>query len=411
MKKVIVNAADYELYKILLPWKFLFGHEKNFILGELEKRHPRFSGNCCYDTKYVLHKKNLLAEVVVMEKANLAHYKNAGGVLYLENPRKRSVFSNRAKIQRFFGIFLILVAGLLSLRIAKSVLFEKNAQVVAHEISVSENQIEENAGEVQSALKTSEEILKEVFASVSRRGGKISDFSYQKNLIPSKNKEAGECKFSIYGCNSEEVANAQYCVVSFKDNEPHFELILPFEKSVKYIEEKRSSADENQIFSYEEESLEITAVRQKLRDFGAIIESEHNGEEKAEFSFVANSSHLYSCLKICAESAEKLLWSEERFSLSEKGGKCRVKVSFAKKSKNGSGGEILQSVATYAFLFASEAKIVPKKQALFASQSTQKPIIVREKLGEIRRKDGSVFICYRNIDGKMTFERKETVNE
>ena len=103
MKKIMVNAADYEMYRFLLPWKFLFSREKKFILGELEKLHPRFSGSCCYDTKYSFHKQNLMAEVVVMEKANLARYKTAGGELFLENETKRSVFSGRAKILRILS--------------------------------------------------------------------------------------------------------------------------------------------------------------------------------------------------------------------------------------------------------------------------------------------------------------------
>ena len=107
MKKVMVSVADYEIYRFLMPWKFVFSREKAFILSELEKMHPRFSGSCCYDTKYVLKKRQVMAEVVVMEKARLARYKTAGGELFLESEKKRSVFSNRARIVRILSIILI----------------------------------------------------------------------------------------------------------------------------------------------------------------------------------------------------------------------------------------------------------------------------------------------------------------
>lgn len=413
MKKIMVSAADYEMYRFLMPWKCLFAHEKKFILGELEKKHPRFSGSCCYDTKYVLCKKNLFAEVVVMEKANLARYKNAGGELFLESEKKRSVFSKRAKMQRILSVLLLLIAGLLSLRIARSLFFENAGSVASSGIVLEDSSVAENDSELETEQKLSgEALLKEVFLSVSRRGGKISAFSFESNSLPTNGNLAGECKFSIHGCNSEEVANAQYCVVSFKDNEPHFELVLPFTvpfdeanaNQANCIEESEIS-ETAPIFSYENDLLAVTAVRKQLRDLGAIIESEHNGETSAEFSFVTDASVLYSCLKICGESAEKSCWRTKQFSVTERAGKCRVQTSFLKEKQRQSFSPILLA-AQHAYLFGSELKIQPKVKKLFPVPAATNPLVMREKLGEVRKNDGSVFICYRTIDGKMTFEKK-----
>ena len=61
-----------------------------------------------------------MAEVVVMDKANLARYKRSGGALYLETEQKRSVFSGKARFFHGCTLILLVMAGLLSFRIAKS---------------------------------------------------------------------------------------------------------------------------------------------------------------------------------------------------------------------------------------------------------------------------------------------------
>lgn len=424
MKKTMVHVADYELYKILLPWKSLVSGVNSLILGELEKRHPRFSGNCCYDAKYSLEKKKLMAEVVVMEKASLARYKQTGGALYLETERKRSVFSQKARFVRVCTLVLLVLSGILSLRIAKSLFFAQSQSepFVLSEPEKTELLSENETDGEENALLSGEELLKDIFSSVSRRGGKISAFSYAKSEKAGKiaGGVGGKCTFSVYGCNSEDVVNARYCVVSFKNNEPHFELELPFaekseEKSPVLSEEaaEDEKSRSQKIFSYEDELVAVASVRKRLRETGAVIESEHNGERTVEFVFSSSPSVLYSCLKICAESAEEFLWREEKISLSENGENCRVRLLLEKTERAFSeSGEILSLCARYAYLFGSELNIQPKKANVFPSASSPaKALVVKEKIGEVHQSDGAVFICYRNIDGKMTFEKKELVNE
>ena len=422
MKKTIVHVADYELYRILLPWKCLVSGANSLILGELEKLHPRFSGSCCYDAKYSMEKKRLLAEVVVMEKASLARYKRSGGELFLETERKRSVFSGKARFVRACTLCMIVLSGIFSFRIAKSLFFAEKKPVSSEVTETEEISIGNNAGldAKKDTLLDGEELLKEIFSSVSRRGGKIAVFSYQKleNSGKIEDEVGGKCTFSVYGCNSEDVMSARYCVVSFKDNEPHFDLELPFARQcVGKKDEVPDSENQRQaeIFSYEDELVAISSVRKQLRNLGAVIESEHNGERTAEFAFFADSSVLYSCLKICAENAEESLWLEKTISLSENKGKCRVSLSFEKLERRDSEtrcGEILSLCARYAYLFVHELRVQPKKAKIFpVAVQSPKTIVVREKIGEVRRADGEVFICYRNIDGKMSFEKKELVNE
>ena len=414
-RKTMVRSADYELYRIFLPWRFAFSRRRNFIISELEKMHPRFSGNCCYDTKYCVERKNLLAEVVVMEKASLAAYKSSGGALYLEGQAKRSVFSWRTNTIRFLALFLIVLAALLSFRIAKSVLFaQKSADEVYLQIAedaATKPEVENNA-DINIGKKSSssvENLLSSVFLSVSSHGGKISSFSYRKNDLISKAHGGGVCSFSVYGCNCEDVANAQYCVVSFKDNEPRFEMVLPFTESDSLMELPLRKN------SFEEEISFVVGIRKGLRDLGAVFDKEHNGDDCVEFSFFARREILYSCLKTAGLVAENAGWAEKLVSVSENGGMCKVQLSFLKNTLRDSFSPVLLA-AQYAYLFGSEPKLAKKEQKLFqagASRSgavkASEKSLLKNKIGEIK-KDGSVFICYRNMDGRMAFEKKESVN-
>ena len=37
----------------------------------------------------------------------------------------------------------------------------------------------------------------------------------------------GRLSFSVYGARCEDIVCSQYCVVSFKENIPHFEILMP----------------------------------------------------------------------------------------------------------------------------------------------------------------------------------------
>ena len=75
MQKMI-SEKDYERYKIFVPLKtFVYGRQKKYISSELEKLHPCFSDDYCFDSKFKVSKKGLYANVVVMEKLRLGEYK------------------------------------------------------------------------------------------------------------------------------------------------------------------------------------------------------------------------------------------------------------------------------------------------------------------------------------------------
>lgn len=424
MKKTIISSSDYELYKIPLPWSFLLKRKgKMLILSELEKMHPRFSGNCCFDTRFFLEKKQLVADVVVMEKARVAEYKNSGGLLYIDNGAKRNVFAERTLVFRLLTIFLLSMAGFLSLRIVMS-LFLSDRNMVELVSKQKEPYWEDvESKETSKSISSPRELITDVFRSVSKKGGKISAFSYRAKTF-SEIEESGQCSFSIYGCNSEDVAAAHYSRVSFKNNEPYFELILPFRASFPakhgqvgddVLDGKGSLNGEENAFEASKENLRDTGLpqlRKKLLSLGAIIESERDGEESAELDFISPDNLLYSCLKTCGEKSEDFGWSEESLTILQEGAGNKVRLSF-KKNASARDFSLLCLCATFSYLMTPVLSVQSKPSGLSAlslSLSDDREV-ENDKIGEIRKKDGSVLVCFRGRNGKIAYAKKEVVNE
>ena len=409
MKKVSIKSSDYELYKIAVPWKKFFSPGKNFfIIGELEKRHPCFSGNSCFDTSYSLSRRGLFARVVVMEKSSLSDYTNPGARLFLEGVKGRAVFEEKKAVRTGLLFLLLFLSLFLALRIYKNFGVEKEKNLKVQEDNFMIEESSQNRIKLEkSALMAPQSLIPAVFASVSKRGGKISDFNFSRS--------SGESSFSIYGCNSEDVVNARFCVVSFKNNEPHFTLQLPFEKRTFRQEMDYSIPSFSELSSEESEKrgMQLANLRAALMAHGISIEKEKNSPHMAEISFFLKAEHLFTALKISSQECEKALWTVENLEIKENGKNFSVKISFL-KGEGQDDFKPLDLCALYAYLFTPESQLVPKVKALFAPKKSSLKSLVpsdREKIGEIRRKDGTSWICYKNPDGKTHIERKVSGND
>lgn len=72
----LLKKADYEKYQLVLPYRFMFGRKRQrFIYSELEKLHPCFSEEFCFDSSIrKVSKKGLVSDVLVIHKYTLAEY-------------------------------------------------------------------------------------------------------------------------------------------------------------------------------------------------------------------------------------------------------------------------------------------------------------------------------------------------
>lgn len=93
-KNNVIKKKDFEKYSILLPFVAAYGkRRKQYLCAELEKVHPCFSDEFCFDSSVKkITRKGLSADVFVMNKATLAEYEQKrhlnGTGFVIENGRK-----------------------------------------------------------------------------------------------------------------------------------------------------------------------------------------------------------------------------------------------------------------------------------------------------------------------------------
>lgn len=446
MRKNYVQKEDYDFYSIKLPLKIAFsGKRKSFILRELEKIHPKVSSSCFVRSWLHLKKGKLQADVAVMEKSLLARYKKQfpGSVLYLPEKKREPISGGKKKISIFLSLALLLIAGFFSAKIVLDI-FAQQKKVNEKKPVLISNENDSAQKSVLPVLLAPSKLVAEVFSQVSKKGGRISFFSYDRGI----------CTFSVNGCSSEDVAQAQYCVVSYKGNNPQFTLSVPvlenenfeMKNQTEMNQKKFNERLKNQLKNAKNgrdllvamhemraagivEKLKIPEktdyqssiknVRNELFKFGAAIQKEHVTEKISEFEFTVPEEFFYSALKICGTEAKKLGWNEKSFSVEKNGSQNHVEVAFSRENE----GENIDSdfspmllTASYAWLFKSEnLEIVPKQKKFVRLPSNQAAEIQkipasenRVKIGEIRKNDGFTYVYYRKNDGKISFERKES---
>ncbi len=100
MNKLICPQDFYDYYSIPFPVKALQRKQRNkYLCSELEKLHPCFSDDCCFDSRLSFVKKGLKADVVVMQKFKLAEYKKMNGQkpVYIQELKKIPFFQSHFK--------------------------------------------------------------------------------------------------------------------------------------------------------------------------------------------------------------------------------------------------------------------------------------------------------------------------
>ena len=413
MKKVFVKKDDYDLYSIRLPVRFMFGRKRrNFVVRELEKIHPNYSvSKSVDDSRVSVRRRGVFADVAVMERERLSSYMRGaseGSRLYLEGAPKRAVFvsgGRSAKIAAFSALFLSAFAAvwLLSSRSGDS-----SAPVSGRAVADSS----ESGSTASAALLAPQELFAAVLASVRSKGGRVTNLSWLD----------GKCSFAISGCNSEDVAAANYCVVSYSSGKPQFNFAAKVNdrkmaaKAVVPVVVDSSGGIRS---SFAKVDNVIPLLRECVFDSGSDVLSEKVSKDTSSISFVCEPDKLRRTLLSVSECARLSGWCETAVSVDCDGFFVSVSVSLKNLS-----GEIskfdnpLSVLGEYSDVFMDREK--PKEMPLHGGRKTapedgnvsvSKSLLVadggaappRVKIGEIRKGTRS-FVYYRSQEGKVTSE-------
>lgn len=428
MKKNYVRQEDYDFYSIRLPLRVAVSRRrKSFILRELERIHPKVSSSCFVKSWLRLKKGKIQADVAVMEKSLLARYKNKfpGSPLYLPEKTQNPI-SGSKKVSFFVSAALVLAAGFFGGKILLDVfsVHKKSSEKVL----IAEDEVP--AAAALPVLLAPSKLISAVFSSVGKSGGKLTSFSYNRGI----------CTFGISGCDVEDVAQAQYCVVSYKDNRPQFTLSVPVSTENRILDFQeyggvfggnqnnqnyendnnlyqiqqilyQNNLDENAgILPQTDYQKSVKKVRAEIFHLGGNIQKEHVTENQAEFDFSVPEELFFTALHVAGTEAKNLGWEEKSFSVEKSGNQNHVKVTFSRENEGKKFEPDFSAMlltAKYAWLFKSKEaealKLAPKP--LFKKTVIPAEIVGKTKLGEIKRNDGFKYIYFKNQNGKISCEK------
>ncbi len=415
-----LKTFDYEKYQLVLPYRFLFGRKRQrFIYSELEKMHPCFSSEFCFDsTLRKVSKKGFVSDVMVIHKNKLAEYEArrslfAAGIgritgtgFFAETGVRHRFFINE-KFKRTFETAVFVAAAVLIFFVVREVgsLTETFGKENVQTFILSEGQkaLQIEDGE-KSRTKTYETIGK-FFDCINEADGRILSFRWEC-LNGSEIVEA-----RVKGVFPEQLEGLKLSAVRYEEGVPVIQVM-----SVGAVSEKmtgnHSGVSGGRVTSSSFGADFFKSVRSALIVNGGILKEERASPYMVRFS--------------CNEKVMGTLLSDVDGIFADAGGVvCSVNILVAGGSSGGSGGnnagdfEIsiggaedaapapgidLAVVAENADCFGE----IKKKPKLVNQLSKQNPSEKEnlekadgQKIGEIKTSEGKVIVFYKTSDGKI----------
>lgn len=419
-KNCAVKKSDYENYSINLPFKFLLGkRRKKFIFKELEKLHPCFSDEYCFDSKILYKNWKFFADVLVMNKMKLASYRfdNPRCKLHTEENEKKLIFVEKKKyihiLCSFLFVFFILgIVFLIHFRNEKKLAMKKT-EIVEKEFK--QNEVSQNRGDA----------CKLIFDAIDKCDGKISNFSFEnssfsENVIVSVNDIFAE---EILGADSKiEVSS-----ISYLNNVPN--LRLHHSSKTKQLDIAPAVYSDYLAF--------LSKFRSLLINSKCKIVEENNNPFTIRFSFeIEQFEELFN--KIAALFNVELFFCPTLSITKGQVFTVYLKIEnalpiFSNGKENNSSINSTQNFNVFAFLaqnkklFFTRAELSAlsqKEKLLLQNQKQKQPSKIYLKnvkqnasknndkiVGKIKNKDGTSNVFYKSNNKKIYMIKEEVVNE
>ena len=434
-KDCVVRKNDYERYSFVVPFGCLFGKKRDkYIFKELEKLHPCFSDDCCFDSKIVFKKRNFFANVLVMDKLKFSEYKyeNPRAALRIEEDGKRKVVFERKKwgwfvefLVSLFFAFCVFGVGTKNVRLRALEDAAANAGVV------SVQNVLGGAGAVSST---------EAFAELTRVGFVCVEFVEKIFLLDGAiSSFLWECDFGVNG-SGEMVLNVGN--VFEKLNlmiEGVFPEELSFDKTEVLINAinyennrpKLNVSCSEKVIPFETESVSkndfmksVSSMRSFLLKNSVIL------EEGKDSCFYRVQVSFHNCADFfcgVAEIVEREKFVISRFQINKSDffdvqfeilkNKTVAKVPFLEEEfKEEKVFNLFRFVGENVFVFLGKdffKDLRGKKNGsdfarISSEKKEEKKNVIKEKnykqIGKVLNEDGSKTVYYKNELGKIVFE-------
>lgn len=389
--KLCVNQQDYEHYLIPLPMNALFGKKrKSYLLSELEKMHPCFSDDFCFDTKLKFEKRHLFFDVVVISKMKLAEYrrklkKYSAGVRF-ENLSRMGFFEKRIYLGTCFVLFLIVCVFLFVEN------YQRKNKITSECIVPESNPV---IIAPQKLMKVNEFCLK-FFEIILKNEGIVNNFEWKTDGY----KEKISCELeNIYPEQFGSFLNvSDFSEIKYVNGIP----------CVSFSGEEKL-ANENIFLKKDRENSELyNCIRNVFKESGVKVISEKRMPYSVNFIFSKETDVINELNKIlniynASVSEVKINYSNENcFSM---------EVTLCQDFSNSDGLNI-SILSDFKGLFIPGYKekehINNDNETSFYKKTFEKQYVSpnSRKIGEVRYKDGRKVVYYKTEDNK-TVKRYE----
>ena len=415
--KQIIQKKDFESYEIILPFYAITGkRRKQYLCSELEKMHPCFSDEFAFDSAVKkIGRKGVCADVVVMNKYCLAEYEDkrrfSGNGFRIDlNPERKSFLAKKRffvdkKWRTSFLFVTLSVTACLIVAAAGIICGIKAGKKNSEAGSKSDSEMaalgyasSEKAGFLQneSAAEAPPEYV--FFDAVAKDGGKVSWLEWNIEGFNQK------LTASVSGVFPESFEQGVVNSVVYENGSPKMKVSY-----VRGAEKKKAEIliSDAKAFSKNLRNTLQNANTVLIEESASpyhiefLYKAEKNAENWSEDNRASAAGQIFQDLSQIISDVQRSVTSVSvRQTESEQ---LRIGLSIEAVPVNGFDLNLLSENLD---LFIEREKALPAGDGKVTKtvQKTFQPADFQQKLGELKLKDNSVVIFYKNTEGKIKKE-------
>ena len=424
-RKCVVKNSDYETYWIPIPFGSFLGKQKNkFLYGELEKRHPCFSDDYLFCSKTFLKNRKLESKVFVMDKMKLAEYK-------LQYPKGQFVSEDKRKIPLFYQsqhgkkigiliLFAILIISFFQMVKNKKLHTLENNLIVDTVIEAEEEKIT-LPDNFNFILNDECECLFEI---INCNKSAIKSFCWEYSNFYERFDVSVNSVFPEVVLDS--LPESKISNVNYYENKPSFNLTYEKKNVIEGLENENQKENNEIIQNVRNLLLENKCtlieetVNPRVFRFNLTVKQKDFMHFQKENLFIRLGHFLYKekiMLELFSFNCKKIEENAVLFDVAIRFGEYKIgeSVQFIQEDENSKNicefiGKNIEPFFAEIILDAKKSKRTNDKVSGGKSNFVEKreklnnPVVVKDRIGEIKNKDGSITIFYKSKENKILKE-------
>ena len=424
-RKCVVKNSDYETYWIPIPFGSFLGKQKNkFLYGELEKRHPCFSDDYLFCSKTFLKNRKLESKVFVMDKMKLAEYK-------LQYPKGQFVSEDKRKIPLFYQsqhgkkigiliLFAILIISFFQMVKNKKLHTLENNLIVDTVIEAEEEKIT-LPDNFNFILNDECECLFEI---INCNKSAIKSFCWEYSNFYERFDVSVNSVFPEVVMDS--LPESKISNVNYYENKPSFNLTYEKKNVIEGLENENQKENNAIIQNVRNLLLENKcmlieeSVNPRVFRFNLTVKQKDFMHFQKENLFIRLGHFLYKekiMLELFSFNCKKIEENAVLFDVAIRFGDYKIgeSVQFIQEDENSKNicefiGKNIEPFFIEIISDTPKSKktnykdLGGKSNFLEKREKLNNPVVVKDRIGEIKNKDGSITIFYKSKENKILKE-------